>query len=133
DEADGKNTTEEKFDYLVDSTRGKIGDRRIRIACNPVPPAHFLAERFFVKRRSNHTGYKVSTYMNADNLPSDYIPNLEQKYPPGTDEHRRWMLGELVTLSGAIYKMFGPDHIVKPEEIPTLDAYCYGQDLGVHD
>jgi|GEM_PF-4905227 len=133
DEGDGKNTTEEKFDYLVDSCRGQIGDRRIRVACNPVPPGHFLGERFFIKPRPGHIGYKVSTYMNAENLPPDYIRNLENKYPPGTDEHRRWLLGELVTLSGAIYKMFGPDHIVRPGDIPSLDAFCYGQDLGVHD
>lgn len=134
DEADGKNTTEDKFDYLVDSTRSAIGDRRIRVACNPVPPGHFLAERFFIKRRPRHVGYRVSTYMNAINLPLDYIQNMEAKYPPGTDEHRRWMLGELVSLRGAVYKMFGPNHIVRPQDLPiSFDAYAYGQDLGVHD
>lgn len=148
DEADGRNTTEEKFDYLVDSCRGKTKSlaelqglpesqwpvyRRIRVACNPVPPGHFLAKRFFIDKRKNHTGYKVSTYDNEANLPPDYIENLEAKYPPGTDEHKRWMLGEMVTLQGAVYKSFDENNIVRPEDIPELNSYFYGQDLGVND
>ncbi len=133
DEADGHNTTEDKFDYLVDSCRGKKGDRLIRIACNPVPPGHFLAQRFFVKPRPNHRGIKVTTYQNASNLPKDYIANLEQKYPPGTLEHARWMLGELVTLSGAVYKSFSTELIIDPGKIPHMQAWAYGQDLGVND
>lgn len=148
DEADGRNTTEEKFDYLVDSCRGKTKSlaelqgrpesqwpvsRRIRVACNPVPPGHFLAKRFFINKRPNHVGYKVSTYMNERNLPPDYIERLEAKYPPGTDDHKRWMLGEMVTLQGSVYKTFGPENIVRPDEIPPLQAYFYGVDLGVND
>lgn len=134
DEGDGKNTTEEKFDYLVDSCRGQVGDRRVRVACNPVPPGHFLGERFFIKPRPKHRGYKVSTYMNEINLPPDYVANLEIKYPPGTDEHRRWMLGELISLQGSIYKAFGPDFIVRPDQVPnSIQAWVYGQDLGLQD
>lgn len=134
DEADGKHTTEDKFDYLVDSCRGKIGDRRIRVSCNPVPPGHFLAKRFFIDPKKDHKGYRVSTYDNADNLPVDYIPRMEAKYPPGTDEHKRWMMGELVSLAGSIYPMFGPDFIIDPEEVPkSADAIAYGLDLGTID
>ena len=134
DEGDGKNTTEEKFDYLIDSCRGKIGDRRIRVACNPVPPAHFLARRFFVDRRAKHVGFMVSTYMNEANLPEDYIPNLEAKYVVGSDEWKRWMMGELISMQGAVYKQMGPDYICTPDQIPKgIAAYAYGQDLGVND
>ncbi|KKK93644.1 hypothetical protein LCGC14_2690840, partial [marine sediment metagenome] len=62
DEADGRNTTEEKFDYLIDCARGKIGDRRIRVACNPVSHGHFLAKRFFINPHLGHIGYEVTTY-----------------------------------------------------------------------
>lgn len=134
DEADGRQTTEEKFDYLIDCCRGKIGDRRVRVACNPVSHGHFLAKRFFINPQPGHKGYMVSTYMNRANLPDDYIPRMEAKYPPGSDEHKRWMMGELVTLAGAVYKMWGQHLIVKPEDVPSnANMYVYGQDLGVND
>lgn len=134
DEADGKHTTEEKWDYLVDSTRGKIGDRRIRAACNPVPPGHFLGERFFNHPQPNHRGMKVSTYMNAANLPDDYIPRMEARYKPGTVEHSRWMLGDLVSLSGAVYPMFSSEQLIKYEDVPdSADLFAYGLDLGIRD
>ena len=134
DEADGRNTTEEKLDYLIDSCRGKHGDRRVRVACNPVPPGHFLAKRFLVNPRPNHHGYKVSTYMNEVNLPSDYIPNLEAKYVKGTDDWKRWMMGEMITLQGAVYKEFNEENLIEPHLIPSsINAWCYGVDLGVHD
>lgn len=133
DEADGRNTTEEKFDYLIDGVRGKTGSRRIFTSCNPVPPGHFLAKRFFVTPMAEHKGYKVSTYDNAYNLPSDYVTRMEAKYPPGTQEHSRWMLGEMVALSGAIYRSFDENNIVEPSKIPELKHWAYGIDLGVHD
>lgn len=136
DEADGKNTTEEKFDYLIDGVRGKTGSRRIFTSCNPVPPGHFLAKRFLVAPLHEHKGYKVSTYMNSDNLPDDYITRMESKYPKGTQEHARWMMGEMVSLQGSVYKAWGPDCILAPSEIPPtqqLQAWAYGLDLGIRD
>jgi len=134
DEADGRNTTEEKWDYLIDGVRGKVGSRRIFASCNPVPPGHFLAKRFFVAPIAQHVGYKVSTYMNEDNLPDDYVTRMESKYPVGTDEHSRWMLGEMISLSGAVYKAWGPELIVAPANIPSdIRAWGYGLDLGIRD
>ena len=133
DEADGKNTTEDKFDYLIDSVRGKLGDCSITICCNPVYPGHFLAKRFFEEKWDDHKGWMVSTYMNEANLKAGYIKRLETKYGHGSDEWKRMMMGQLINMKGAVYKMFGDEHIVKPSEVPDAKAILYGQDLGKHD
>lgn len=127
-------TTEQHFDFLSDRARGKVGDRRIRAACNPVSPGHYLAVRFFVNPRAGHRGYEVSTYMNAVNLPADYIKRLENKYPVGTTAHARWMLGKIISIEGSVYPEFGPAHLIGAKDVPAdAQVFCYGLDHGIVD
>jgi PBSX family phage terminase large subunit len=131
DEGDGKATTEDKYDYLIASaarTKGK--DFRVRIACNPVNHNHFIARRFALDPRPDHAFYKVATYDNTY-LSPEYIADCEVRWPPGTDDHKRMMLGDIVSFAGQVYANFGPQHIV--DELPEFEAYVYGQDLGVAD
>lgn len=130
----------EHFDHLSDRARGKrrltstgsiVTNHRIRGACNPVSPGHYLAKKFFVDPLPGHRGIRVSTYDNAINLPPDYIRNLEAKYPPGSLQHRRWMLGEIVAMEGQIYDCFNSTMIV--DSHPSLAYYAHGLDLGYRD
>lgn len=142
DEADGNETTQEKFDYLCNRSRGKRRFRngqpflghRIRAACNPVAPAHFLAHEFASSfARSDHRIVEVTTYDNAANLPADYIEKLEAKYKPGTTGHKRWMLGKIIALEGAVYGAFDTlRHII--DALPKLSGVTiHGLDLGSKD
>jgi PBSX family phage terminase large subunit len=134
-------TTLDHFDYLTDRARGKrrlnpdgslFGGHRVRGACNPVSPGHYLATKFFVDPLPGHRGMMVTTYDNAVNLPPEYIRNLEAKYPPGSLQHRRWMLGEIVAMEGQIYDCFNSSHITDRDNI-SFALQAHGLDLGYRD
>lgn len=145
DEAD--KTSVDHWDVLVDRARGKrrwaedgygnrmpVVNHRIRAACNPVSPGHHLAERFALNPLPEHKFYKVTTYDNAANLPADYIPRLESKYKPGTTAHSRWLLGEIISLEGAIYPEFGPDCLCTLDDVPqSARLWIGGIDHGTVD
>jgi PBSX family phage terminase large subunit len=132
-------TGEEHWDYLTDRARGKgaYGRKHIRAACNPVPKYHYLAQRFFVTPRPEHRAYRCTTYDNTVNLPPDYIPGLEAKYPPGSIMHRRMMLAETVSLEGTIYSTFADDpdkFLIDHSEVPaSANRFLYGLDHGYND
>ena len=82
-----------------------------------VNPSHWMMKEFLLGESPDHELISVPTYYNRANLPSDYIPKLEKRYPPGSDDHRRWILGEIVSMEGAVYPMFGEKHIVKEDHV----------------
>lgn len=124
---------ESTYTTLIDRARYKIGSRKIRILSNSkdVSPAHWIAKFYQTNPRANHKLKTVTTYMNRKNLPPDYIPNLERRYPPGSQLHKRWMLGEIIGMEGVIYPEFNQSFIFK--DIPKFVAELSGVDWGVHD
>lgn len=133
-------TKQDHYDHLADRARGKrrknpdgsvVVNHRIRGACNSVSPGHYLAKKYFLDPLPGHRGIRVTTYDNKENLPPDYIRNLEAKYPPGSLQHRRWMLGEIVAMEGQIYDCFNSTMIVDAH--PALQYYAHGLDLGYRD
>lgn len=71
----------EHTDYttLLARLRGKVGPRRITLACNPPNTKHWLHEEFVKHRADDARVHHFSTYDNADNLPPGYIADLEKR------------------------------------------------------
>ena len=124
---------ENKYYTLADRARYKIGSRKIRILSNSkdVGPAHWIATNYSINPKPHHKLRTVTTYMNRKNLPPDYIPNLERRYPPGSALHKRWMLGEIIRMEGVIYPEFNQSFIV--DKLPQFVATGAGVDWGTID
>ena len=96
--------SEDKWRTISDRARNKNGSRKVRVFSNSkdLSPYHWIMKDF---KPGHPTAdlITVTTYHNP-HLPPEYIPRLEARYPPGTPEHKRWMLGEVVAKEGAVYK-----------------------------
>lgn len=78
----GDEVTEwEEADYttLLARLRGKVGPRRITLACNPPSKSHWLHRVFEEEREADASLHHFSTYDNAANLPAGYIADLEKR------------------------------------------------------
>lgn len=93
---------------------GELAPNLVRVFTNSkdVNPSHWIMKEFILGKSPVHQLLTISTYVNRKNLPPDYIPKLEKRYPPGSDDHRRWLLGEIVSAEGAVYPQFGELHII---------------------
>lgn len=129
DEADL--VSEEHFDQLMDRLRRPGTTCRMISASNSPPHGHWIIKHFHEKRRHRYRFISVRSYDNPY-LPEKYFRSLEEKYPPGTAAHRRYVLGELgVPLEGAIFTEFGDIHIL--DEIPDpsrIMGHVAGLDFG---
>jgi PBSX family phage terminase large subunit len=130
DEAD--QITEAHYDIFSVCARDPRGPRQVVVLANPVPPAHWVNKRFSGSTADEDAELvRVTSYDNPF-LPVDQIRQLERQYPPGTDLHRRWVLGQSVAMQGAVYPSFDPlTHVV--DQVPPLRGYAAGLDLGVKD
>lgn len=129
---------EEHIEKLIGRVRRLNASRLVRMTGNSPPPLHYL-ERWFLpecaaRARKPLRGrlLQSSTYENFL-LPEDYIRKLELQYPPGSIEHRRYVLGELgVPMEGQVYKEFGDHLFIDFNRVPWHDiiGYVNGLDLG---
>lgn len=104
--------------------------RRILFCGNPPEPGHWL-EKFFLKQEGSDVEplgklITASTYENKL-LKPDYINRLEKMYPPGSFQHKRFMLGMFgIPSEGAVYDGFSPnDHIIDSKDVPMDDMMLW--------
>lgn len=131
---------EKHIEKLIGRLRRMHTSRRCRLIGNSPPPQHFL-EYWFLPNRAGELGRKARgrlitspTYENTL-LPKDYIEKLEMQYPPGTNEHRRYVMGELgVPMEGVVLKEFESRHVVAESEVPwdRIVGYVNALDLGAN-
>ncbi len=114
----------------------KLNYNKIRLFGNAVPPTHFLARDYAIPS-TKLPGYdfmSVTTYENAHNLPPGKIAELESRYPPGSNAHKRQMLGALVALEGTCYPEFVNNqdfYCIDESEVPdTATNFAYALDFG---
>lgn len=127
DEADSVSL--ESYERLADRA-GRTGRGKVRLACNPVSPGHWIAKQFSIEPLPGHKLIRMTTYDNKF-LSPEYIRRLESRYPKGTIQHRRWMLADFVTNEGVVYPEFNEDCIFDDE--PTILYPASSVDLGTRD
>jgi len=79
------------FDQVRGRLSGQWGPRRLIVATNPPTRQHWLYRRFVRQPDASFREHHFTTYDNAENLPPDYIADLEKM-----DEarKRRFLFGE---------------------------------------
>lgn len=89
-----------------------VDDYSIILDTNPPNPDHWIAEL-----EKKHSGSKrwhfwhIPTAENRDNLPANYIENLEEQYRDKPAHYRRYLLGEYADLfeGKPVYHAYRPD------------------------
>jgi phage terminase large subunit len=104
--------------------------------CNPPSPTHWTYKVFINKLEPttneplpNPEDYKslmMNPMDNIDNLDESYIKNLESL---PEEQRRRFLFGEWVKPSGAIYNNFTRNMIIPKDQIPEMERYSVGVDL----
>lgn len=107
------------------------------LVANPPGQTHWLAKEFSddqTRMPPNHELIRMSVYDNAQNLPPEYIPDLEQQYPSGHPLRRRFIEGErgIGYLGEPIYGgVFRRELHIRAEEmnpeLPLLEAWDFGR------
>ncbi len=124
---------DQKWDYVKARIRGQNGSRKFRVFANPPSWGHWIARDFTGStQKPDHHFMQISTFANKF-LPPDVVQTYKNTYKEGTPHYRKWMLGEIVALEGAVYPEFNPAiHVV--DDVPkTFRAYVHGLDLGSRD
>lgn len=125
------------WDVVKVRARRKHGSRKVRVYGLSENPAHYLVQEFV---KAGHPGYgsiEFTTYENARNMPEDQIAKYEVDFPPGTERHKRYMLGQICAVEGTCYpQLVGnlDDYLIDADQVPeSAKLYIYGQDLGTVD
>lgn len=108
-----------------------IGSSKIRVFTNSkdIGPGHWIHKDFITNKTEHHEIMTVSTYDNHFNRP-EVIRDYEIMYPPGSDLHKRWMLGHIIAIEGAAFPEWNESFVCLPSDVPKLEWYGYGLDLG---
>lgn len=106
--------TEEDFWFLNGRLRRKEGTRQLRLECNY--DGHNWIYKLFNEQKVG-TLITTNTFDNKDNLPDDYIPNLE-KLPKRLKE--RHLYGSDADMEGVVWDEFSLEKNVRdPFHIPS--------------
>lgn len=72
------------------------------------------------------------TLLDNDKLPKEYIKSQLQRYPEGTVDYERYILGKYANKEGLVYYMFNEDrHIIKQFPFQVgVSKYIMAQDFG---
>lgn len=117
----------------------RIGtSQQARLIGNSPPPNHWLEYAFIPKKAESVKSKVIGSLMQTgtrDNvlLEDKYLTMLETTYPPGTPEHRRYILGEMgVPLEGVVYKEFESRHLITADQVPwdRIIGYINALDFG---
>ena len=126
-------TDRRQIDNLIGRARGKLGTCQFRTFGNSVPQSHWVAQDYKIRPLPNHKLFQIPTHANRRFLPRGYIEKLEQRYPPGTVGHRRWLLGEVgLPLEGAVFSEFQIDRD-SIEHTDAIDSAPRHYGLFLHD
>lgn len=124
-----KVTVEETLDRL------SLEDARSYWTMNPDSPHHYINKEYITNRALLDAGdVKHWHFVLRDNqnLPESYIQFLERRYPPGTLNHKRKILGLWVIAEGAIYDRFvEAHHTFTKKPFPSYDYYVITTDEGL--
>lgn len=126
---------QEYWDVVKARARRPLGSRKVRVYGLSVSPGHYLVEEFVTSKKPGYDSIEFTTYENAHNLPEGQIERYEVMFPEGPLRDR-YMLGKIVAVEGTVYSQLVnnlEDYLIDPADIPKLDAWCYGQDLGTVD
>lgn len=119
---------EEQIRALQGRVRKRGASRAQLYVANPPGRYHWMT----VDALRQKARLVTSTTYDNPILPKDYIRRLEWIYPPGTLDHRRYMLGEIgLPREGAVYPEYEPSRMIIDEE-PTFIGFVNGLDLGAN-
>lgn len=138
DEADA--CPESHIKKLIGGVRRPGTSQQVRLVGNSPPPNHWLEEwtlpEVAARKGKKPIGRLIqsSTYDNHF-LTKGYIETCEAMWPPGSVEHRRYMLGEMgVPLEGLVYCEFEKRHVVPASSVPwsRVVGYINALDFGAN-
>lgn len=125
--------TESAYQIFEICVRDPRGPRQRIILANATPPTHWINQRFEMNKLPFHRLRRVTSYENIF-LPEAEIRKLEAAYPPGSLQHRRWVLGEPVAMEGSLWPEFSAENnVVSPEKVPQAAVNVGGLDVGFRD
>lgn len=142
------NTIYRPEDGDEDDTMPLSGPRWLVLTCNPTHNWVFreLVQPFITWQRTGLKSEKLivdektqepiidllegSTYINASNLPEDFIRGLESTYKG--QMRSRFLMGEWAAFEGLVYPDFDDkSHILTPEQIDTYLEDCHRRHIQV--
>lgn len=123
------------YNRLKDRMRQKLpggASPRFRstIMLNPGDEDHWIPQLFLFKKPALHEMIQSSTYENLENLPSDYVDELETMY--SKDKQQRNIYGQFgkVHLGKAVYPQFANGNYIKEFEYNPALPIVRGWDFG---
>lgn len=123
---------DECVELVEDEWTMLIGRSRVRVAgltnqtygaCNPGPPAHWLAHRFGLAPGTEaDVGCRAIRTQSHDNafLPETYVEALDRFVGL---RHRRYVLGEWVGSSGLVYDQWLRERHVRERDLSEFDSF----------
>lgn len=109
------------FDTMLGRLSDPSGPRKLIAVANPASTIHWVYRRFVDPRSRDESARYVHVSMrdNAENLPADYVAQMEATKATRPYWFRSYVLGEWGSFEGAAFTEFDEDvHVVEPFEIP---------------
>jgi PBSX family phage terminase large subunit len=127
-------TEEEKFTWVEGRARQPgMPFHQVMYACNAGPPAHYLYQRFYMKKfgASNGDDRLIAGETLWDILPSSYQARMGMLKGRYRD---RFILNKWVGYEGLVYDLFDPSKVIVPR-FPISDSWDYegSIDFGFHN
>lgn len=108
-----------------------FGERNTAAVATTPEGFRFTHQQWVKKGGNGYRLFRASTYSNAHNLPPDYIPSLEDSYPPQL--LRAYLNGEFVNLtSGSVYPDFDRALNDTSEVLEPFEPLHVGMDFNVY-
>ena len=108
--------------------RCSIAGSRFFFNCNPEFPSHWFYKEWIQNRRTKNALYIHFTMRDNPSLSEKMLSRYESLYTGAF--YRRFVLGEWVSVSGAVYPFMDDSGMfIRPPELP-FDEYCVSCDYG---
>lgn len=128
----------EIYDRLKDRMRQKLPDgthpRFQSIGCmNPTEEDHWIPQLFLHEKPTGHELFQSSTFQNMDNLPPEYITELERTY--SKDVLQRFLYGQFgkVHKGRPVFPQFTRGNYIRPVAFDPKLPLVRGWDFGYNN
>lgn len=123
-----KQSVEEALD------RCSLDGSQVYWTMNPDSPYHFINQDYILNEdllKSGDVGVWHYTLNDNPNLPPDYVERIKRRYPKGSVQYKRKILGLWVIAEGVIYDRFiESEHTFKNNPFQDYDYYVISTDYG---
>ena len=108
--------------------RCSVAGSRFFFNCNPEYPAHWFYREWICRREEKNALYVHFTMRDNPSLSHKLLRRYESLYSGAF--YRRFVLGEWVSVSGAVYPFMDDSSMYVPVPDVRFDSYCVSCDYG---